>query len=187
MAYVDELADSLRKIRYANRDLVVEIDDRDIGGARGWDWIKKGIPLRVEIGPRDMAKDSVFVGRRDHGHRDKTAMPREAFITRMTDILDEIQDHLFQRACRFRDDHTRNVDDRKEFYDWFTPKSAEKPEIHGGFALSPWCGDAACEASIKEDLNVTIRCVPLEREEEDGKCICCGKPSNGRVVFAKAY
>ena len=187
MAYVGELADTLRKIRYADRDLVVEIDDRDIGGARGWDWIKKGIPLRVEIGPRDMAKDSVFVGRRDHGHRDKIAMPREAFITRLTEILDEIQDHLFQRACRFREDSTRKVDDRKEFYDWFTPKNTEKPEIHGGFALSPWCGDAACEASIKDDLNVTIRCVPLEREEEKGKCICCGKASTGRVVFAKAY
>jgi prolyl-tRNA synthetase len=187
MAYVGELADTLRGKRYAHRDLVVEVDDRDIGGARGWDWIKKGIPLRVEIGPRDMAQDSVFFGRRDKSHRDKTAMPRETFIDRVTDILDEIQDHLFQRACRFRDEHTRKVDDREDFYGWFTPKNTDRPEIHGGFALSHWCGDPACEASIKEDLNVTIRCIPLEMDAEEGKCICCGKPAKGRVVFAKAY
>jgi prolyl-tRNA synthetase len=172
---------------YAGRDLVVEVDDRDIGGARGWDWIKKGIPVRVEIGPRDMAEDSVFVGRRDRSHRDKTAMKREDFIARLPDILDDIQEQVFQRACRFRDQHTRNVDERKDFYDWFTPKNQEKPEIHGGFAMSHWCGDEACETKIKTDLNVTIRCIPLDAERETGTCICCGKPSEARVVFAKAY
>jgi len=187
MEYVDKLATALRDIRYADRDIVVEIDDRDVGGARGWDWIKKGIPVRVEIGPRDIAKDAVFVGRRDRSHRDKTALPREAFIAQFTEILDDIQGNLFQRARRFRQENTRAVDDRKDFYDWFTPENQEKPEIHGGFAMSHWCGDAACEARIKEDLNVTIRCIPLEAEPEDGSCVCCGKPSRERVVFAKAY
>jgi prolyl-tRNA synthetase len=187
MDYVNRLAAALREIRYADRDLVVEIDDRDIGGARGWDWIKKGIPVRVEIGPRDIANDSVFVGRRDRAHRDKTAMPREAFVAQLPTILDEIQDNLFQRARRFRDDHTRQVDDQKEFYDWFTPKDSEKPEIHGGFAMSHWCGAAECETRIKEDLNVTIRCVPMNTRDEAGSCICCGKTSPKRVVFAKAY
>jgi prolyl-tRNA synthetase len=187
MTYVNNLAAALREIHYAGRDLVVEIDDRDIGGARGWDWIKKGIPVRVEIGPRDIARDAVFVGRRDQAHRDKTAMPREAFIAQLHGILDEIQDNLFQRACRFRDENTRKVDDRQDFYGWFTPQNTEKPEIHGGFALSCWCGDAACEAIIKEDLNVTIRCIPLETVKEAGNCICCGKPADTRVVFAKAY
>jgi len=187
MEYVHKLAVSLRDIRYADRNLVVEVDDRDIGGARGWDWIKKGIPVRVEIGPRDIAQDAVFVGRRDQPHRDKSAMPREAFIARLTGILDEIQENLFERAYRFREEQTRTVDDRKDFYDWFTPENQEKPEIHGGFALSHWCGDAACEAKIKEDLNVTIRCIPLDAEKENGGCICCGKPSSERVVFAKAY
>ena len=187
MDYVNRLAAALREIRYADRDLAVEIDDRDIGGARGWDWIKKGIPLRVEIGPRDIANDSVFVGRRDRAHRDKTALPREAFVAQLPAILDEIQDNLFQRARRFRDDHTRQVDDQKEFYDWFTPKDSEKPEIHGGFAMSHWCGEAECETRIKEDLNVTIRCVPMNTPDEAGSCICCGKSSPKRVVFAKAY
>ena len=144
-------------------------------------------PVRVEIGPRDMAEDSVFVGRRDRSHRDKTAMKREAFVAQLPAILDDIQRHLFERACRFRDAHTRLVDDRKDFYDWFTPKNQEKPENHGGFAMSHWCGEGACEARIKEDLNVTIRCIPLNAEKETGACICCGKPSDTRVVYAKAY
>jgi prolyl-tRNA synthetase len=172
---------------YAGRELVVEVDERDIGGARGWDWIKKGIPVRVEIGPRDMAEDAVFVGRRDKSHRDKTAMKREAFVAQLPAILDDIQGRLFARACRFRDEHTRTVDDRNDFYDWFTPKNLEKPEIHGGFAMSHWCGEEACEAKIKADLNVTIRCIPLAAQKEPGACICCGKPSDTRVVYAKAY
>jgi prolyl-tRNA synthetase len=68
-------------------------------------------------------------------------MKREAFIAQLPDILDDIQDQVFQRACRFRDEHTRQVDDRKDFYDWFTPENLEKPEIHGGFAMSHWCGE----------------------------------------------
>ena len=127
------------------------------------------------------------MARRDRPHREKTAMPREVFIDQLTTILDDIQANLFERACRFRDENTREVNEQKDFYDWFTPQNAEKPEIHGGFAMSHWCGDGACEAKIKEDLNVTIRCIPLEAPEEEGTCICCGKPSHQRVVFAKAY
>ena len=79
------------------------------------------------------------------------------------------------------------MDDRGDFYTFFTPKNSEKPEIHGGFAMSHWCGSEECESKIKEDLNVTIRCLPFDAEKEDGRCICCGAPSTQRVVFAKAY
>ncbi len=187
MEYVDGLAKALRDTTYADRDLVVEIDDRDIGGARGWEWIKKGIPLRVEIGPRDMAEDNVFVARRDRSHREKQSIKREAFIARLPAMLDEIQDSLFERACRFTEENTKNVSDRDEFYEWFTPENSEKPEIHGGFAMSHWCGDPECENKIKTDLNVTIRCIPLDTGNEPGTCICCGRPSDTRGVFAKAY
>ncbi len=187
MDYVKNIAATLRETQYAGRDLEVEVDDRDIGGARGWEWIKKGIPVRVEIGPRDVADDAVFVGRRDHAHRDKTAIKREVFVAQIADILDDIQKHLFQRASRFKADHTRHVDDREDFYDWFTPANKDKPEIHGGFAMSHWCGDQTCETQIKNDLNVTIRCIPLDAKKEAGACICCGKPSDQRVIFAKAY
>jgi prolyl-tRNA synthetase len=114
-------------------------------------------------------------------------MGRDAFVADITTMLDDIQQRLFERARRYRDAHTRDVDDRQAFYDWFTPQNAEKPEIHGGFAMSPWCGGNACESKIKEDLNVTIRCIPLHAPQAPGKCICCGQPADVRVVFAKAY
>lgn len=187
MAYTDKLAAAMREIQYRGRPLEVEIDPREIGGARGWDWIKKGIPLRVEIGPRDIAKDAVFLARRDRSHKDKTAMGRQQFLGSVCELLDDIQDNLFERALVYRQQHTRKIDDAKDFYNYFTPQNMDKPEIHGGFVLSHWCGEEACEEKIKEDLTVTIRCIPFDREEEAGRCICCGKPSDGRVVFAKAY
>jgi prolyl-tRNA synthetase len=167
--------------------LVVEIDDREIGGARGWDWIKKGIPLRVEIGPRDIAQNSLFVGRRDHAPREKKAIDRDQFVAEIGAMLDEIQDSLFQRALAYRKKHTVTIEDKKEFYSFFTPQNEEKPEIHGGFALSGWCGSAQCESKIKEELAVTIRCIPFDSENVKGRCICCGKESNSQVVYAKAY
>ena len=189
LEYCRNLAAELRAVEYHGRRLVVEIDERDIGGARGWDWIRKGIPVRLEIGPRDMAADAVFMGRRDLGHREKVSLPRPEFVARIAEILDEIQQKLYDRALAFRQAHTRSIDDRGEFDAYFTPSDAEKPEIHGGFALCYWCGDDACEARIKEDLNVTIRCIPLAESTDppDGPCICCGKPGARRAVFAKAY
>ena len=187
MEYTDKTASLLRKTYYHGSKIRVEIDKRNIGGARGWEWIKKGIPIRVEIGPRDMAEDSVFVGRRDKDNREKFSMKRREFTDKIPKILDDIQKNLFKRALKFRDEHSVKIDDNKEFYDFFTPKNMEKPEIHGGFAYAHWCGDDKCETKIKEDLQVTIRCIPLDNEKEDGECICCGKKSKERVIFAKAY
>jgi prolyl-tRNA synthetase len=185
--YCNRLAAELRAQTYHHRHLVVEIDDRDIGGARGWDWIKKGVPIRLEIGPRDMASDAVFMGRRDKAHNDKTSMPRPQFVQQVNAILDDIQSALFQRAEQYREAHTRSIDDRSDFYTFFTPLNNAKPEIHGGFAMAHWCGSAACEAKLKDDLTATIRCLPFDAEQEQGRCICCDGPSEGRVVFAKAY
>ncbi len=185
--FTETLAKELRDKVYRGRQLDVEVDYRDIGGARGWDWIKKGIPLRVEIGPRDIAENSVYVARRDRAHNDKKSMKREQFLGEVTDILDSIQNNVFDRACLFRDNHTTTIDGKNSFIEYFTPENNEKPEIHGGFALSHWCGADQCEAKIKEDLRVTIRCIPFDAQEENGDCVFCGKPSNRRVVFAKAY
>ena len=187
MEYTESLSRELKDIKYHNRSIDVEIDDRDIGGARGWDWIKKGIPLRVEIGPRDIADNSVFVARRDKDHRNKESIKRNQFVGEITNILDEIQKILFDRALSFKKEHTIIIDDKKKFKDYFTPENQEKPEIHGGFALSFWCGSDECESKIKEDLKVTIRCIPFKSDTDGGKCICCGKNSNSQVVFAKAY
>ncbi|MGD2030213.1 MAG: proline--tRNA ligase [Desulfobacterales bacterium] len=187
MTYVESLAKELKDKFYHHRRLEVEIDDREIGGARGWEWIKKGVPLRVEIGPRDIADNSVYVGRRDQAHKNRTSIQRDRFVGEITQILDDIQQTLFDRALLFRKAHSVTIDHKKEFYKFFTPEIPEQPEIHGGFALSHWCGEAHCESKIKEDLSVTIRCIPLSGPSEKGECICCGGPSSGRVVFAKAY
>ena len=187
MPFVEQLASELREQTYHRRPLNIEIDDRDIGGARGWDWIKKGIPIRIEIGPRDIVENSVFVGRRDRHYKEKESINRGTFIAEFTKTLDDIQTTLFNRAAAFREANTHTIGQRDLFYDYFTPKNLEKPEIHGGFAISPWCGDEACELKIKDDLSVTIRCIPFDGAPVNGACICCGKPATQEVVFAKAY
>ena len=187
MAFTETLARELRDTYYHHRRIQVEIDAREIGGARGWDWIKKGIPVRVEIGPRDIANNSVFMGRRDKQHQDRTSVNRDEFIKNIPQILDEIQESLYDKALNFRKSNTLEIDDKGEFYAYFTPMNQEKPEIHGGFAVSPWCGSAGCEDKIKEDLTVTIRCIPFENDTENGNCICCGKSGCQTAIFAKAY
>lgn len=187
LAYTERVAAELREMRYHHRAVQVEIDTRDIGGARGWDWIKKGIPLRVEIGPKDIEKDALFVGRRDRDPKQKESIPRTRFLQDFTALLDDIQQNLYQQALDFRETHTQRIDSEEAFRAYFTPRSSDKPEIHGGFALSHWCGEASCEQRIKEALNVTIRCIPLENTGENGHCVGCGRPSSERVVWAKAY
>ena len=191
MEHVELLAAELRDRRYQHRPVAVEIDARDIGGARGWEWIKKGIPLRVEIGPRDITENSVFVGRRDQEIKAKSSMNRSQFVAEIDGLLEEIQQRLFDRALAFQRTHTKKIDDPDEFTRYFIPEKPDKPDIHGGFALSHWCGADQCENLIKDEMGVTIRCLPFEDEvegaDEAGKCIRCGKPSDQRVVFAKAY
>jgi len=161
---------------------------RDIGGARGWDWIKKGIPVRVEIGPRDIANDSVFVARRDKSHREKESFKRETFIEKIIEILDDIQNSLYNKALRYKEENTIEIDDYDKFCKFFTPRQSHEPEIHGGFSMSHWCGKTECEDKIKTELSVTIRCIPFNsNNSETGKCVCCGESSQQRVVFAKAY
>ncbi len=184
--YTNTLARELREITYHHRRIMVEIDDREIGG-RGWDWIKKGIPVRVEVGPRDIAQDSVFVGRRDRGTRDKQSVRRDEFVKTIVPTLDDIQNNLFDRALHFREENTVRVGSRDDFYAFFTPRDPTRAEIHGGFALAHWCGGTECEEKIKEDLSVTIRCIPFLDATETGNCIVCGNDSSKRVVFAKAY
>ncbi len=173
---------ALRTRMYHGRVVEVEIDDRDIGGARGWDWVKKGIPVRIELGPRDIENNSVFMARRDTNK--KEGMDRDVFVETITDILDDIQNTLFQRALKNREDNTFTIDDKDAFYDLY--KQAKGYE-NGAFVMSHWCGSGQCEETIKKELSVTIRCIPFDSPEEEGTCICCGGKSSRRVLFAKAY
>jgi prolyl-tRNA synthetase len=183
----DKLARGLREKLYADLSIEVEVDRRDLGGGtKNWEWIKKGVPLRVELGPRDLENNSVTLSRRDQPVKAKESMSIQEFVARAPEILMSIQQSLYERAKKFRDDNTRKIDSKKEFYDFFTPNNSAKPEIHGGFALAHWNGSREVEEQIKNDLKVTIRVIP-RGEAEAGKCIFTGEPSARRVVWAKSY
>ena len=186
--YCQKLAAELRGQTYHGRPVRVELDVREMrGGEKVWSWIKNGVPIRLEIGPRDIAQDAVFAARRDRPHRKRESIPRTQFVDTLAGQLDEIQQTLVERARTFREQHTVRIDTKEAFYDFFTPANREKPEIHGGFALCHWSGDAEVEEQVKRDLQVTIRCIPSGGPPEEGKCPFSGKPSPRRVVFAKAY
>ena len=187
LEYCESLKKEIATLRYDNRPIQATLDDRDLrGGEKTWGWVKKGIPLRIEIGPRDVATGNVFAARRDTG--EKTPIPRAQFLAQLPATLQDIQDTLLARARKFRDDNTRPIETKDELYAWFTPANKDKPEIHAGFALAHWNGSAEVEAQVKKDLNVTIRCIPLDATTaEPGKCPFTGQPSPRRVIFAKAY
>ena len=132
----------------------------------------------------------MFVGRRDKKPKDKQSIARGEFVSGVTAMLQGIHDAIYQRAAAFRAAHTRVIDSREEFYAWFTAPKTKNPNdptpIHGGFAMTHFSGDTAVEAQIKEDLGVTVRCVPLA-PGEPGTCPFTGKPSAKRVVWAKSY
>lgn len=186
LEYSDHLRSALREVQWNGRPIEVHVDKRDMrGGDKMWGWVKKGVPLRVEVGPRDLVNDAVFVGRRDTG--EKLSLSRTEFLANIGSLLDEIQSSLFERAQAFRQEHTRAFENKDAFYEWFTPKNAEQPEMHGGFAIAHFSGDPELEEQIKNDLKVTVRCIPFEDEPEPGICIFSGRPSRQRVVFAKSY
>ena len=184
MESVQGLKDVLEEKLFHGRKIQVEIDDRDIGGTRGWDWVKKGVPVRIELGPRDIQNNSVFMARRDEPTSLKQSMNREEFIHQITDILDNIQDNLFNRAVNYQKEHTFEIDDKKAFYKLY---KNTKGYHNGAFVMAHWCGSEKCEEKIKKELSVTIRCIPFDSPIEDGKCISCDNASSRRVLFAKAY
>ena len=184
----DRLAAELRAQPFHGAGVEVEVDRRDLnGGVKSWEWIKKGVPIRVEIGPRDLEKGTVAVARRDRSPKDKAFVPAAELAATAAETLQAIQDALYARALAHRDEHTRDIDTTEEFYAFFTPQNADKPEMHGGFARAHWDGTAESEAKIKEDLKVTIRCIPIDAPEEEGRCVVSGRPSRRRVLWAKSY
>ena len=188
LAAANKIAAELRSQSAFGEPISVEVDQRDVGGGtKSWEWIKKGVPIRVEIGPRDLEKGSVAVARRDRGPKEKEFLPNADFVAQAGAILESIQANLLAKATAYRDANTVQIDTREAFYEFFTAKNAGKPEIHGGFALAHWNGSREVEEQIKNDLKVTIRCIPSDAPEEDGRCILTGEPSRRRVVWAKSY
>ena len=182
LSYCEKLASDLRAVRYDDQPLRILIDNRDLrGGEKSWTWIKKGVPLRIEVGLREIEANQISVLRRDRSHKERTAMSSIQLHQSIGNLLQEMQDHLLQKATEFRDQNTVRLENKNDFYDFFS--SDDK----GGFALCHWNGKSESEQKIKEDLNVTIRCIPLNAPLEEGRCILTGEPSSRRVIFAKAY
>lgn len=158
--------------------LSVKLDDREERpGPKFFEWEKKGVPIRIEIGPKDVAAGSVVAARRDTGAKEPVKIGDIA--RHVAGLLDDIQKNLFDRARTFRDDNTREIDSWDEF--------KKVIEEKGGFIMAHWCKNAECEEKIKEQTKATIRCIPFNQKAEAGKCVLCGQESGGRVVFARAY
>ena len=187
LEYCRTLSRELGDKPYGEGRVEVEIDDRDLrGGEKTWAQIKRGVPIRLEIGPRDVAAGGVFMGRRDRSPKDRQSIGRAEFVATVTEILDDIQATLLERARAFRDQNTRTITDRAEFEAYFNPANPARPEIHGGFAISPFVDDPSVEAELAK-LKVTVRCLPLGFERRPGKCLFTGKDTDRWAIFAKAY
>lgn len=181
LTYCENLMEELKKIHYHGRNLKVELDTRDLpGGEKAWSWVKKGIPIRLEIGNKECSLNSVFMGRRDKDYKDRKMVSKEELLSFIKAELDDMQAHLFLRAKEFQQKNTVTISNKNDFYDFYNGE--------GGFALAHWNGSAEIEAKIKQDLGVTIRCIPFENaSSQSSSCIFSGEPSQHQVIFAKSY
>ena len=173
MQAVDAICETLGSVRY-------HVDDRQdqSPGRRFNEWELKGVPLRIEIGPRDLRNQQVVLARRDIPSKEgKTFVPIANAAEAVTKMLETIQADMLKRAIDFRDANT------------FEPTTYEafKEVIENGFARAHWCGDAACEDKAREETQATIRCLPIEQSAGGGECIVCGKPAEDVTIFARAY
>ncbi len=179
LAYARRFKESLQG-RYS---VVLDDDDANSPGWKFAEWEMVGVPVRVEIGPRDMQSDKVVLVRRDTG--EKETVGREGAAERIGLLLNGIQKGLFDRARRFRDDATVETADYETMRKIF--------DGDGGFVVSPWCGAPECEARVKDETKATIRCLPLDdgsttpKPSKGGSCIICGKPAAYDAIFARAY
>jgi prolyl-tRNA synthetase len=170
---VEELAAELKG------DLRVKLDDRE-EYSPGWkynDWEMRGVPVRIEVGPRDLDKGQVVLVRRDTG--EKEFVSRDELHLRLKQLLVQIQADLLKRALEFREANTRHSSDYNEFKEIIEEKR--------GFVVSPWCGDADCEEKVKNDTKATIRCIPFGSKPESEKCLVCGQKATSSAYFARAY
>jgi prolyl-tRNA synthetase len=188
LEYAEGLARTLRSLSFDGIPVEVVIDKRDIrGGDKSWEWIKKGIPVRLEVGPRDIPEKKVVLYRRDKGPREKSFVTMDEVVASLPSLLLEIQRNYFEQARAFRDSHIRrDIANFADFKAFFTPKSESKPEIHGGFVLAKWGGGADALEALSQ-LKVTVRCMPLEQSGTEGKCVITGRPAKQDAIFAKAY
>jgi prolyl-tRNA synthetase len=174
MSVVDETWKSLKG------SFRVKVDDREgfTPGFKFNDWEMRGVPVRIEIGPKDVASGNAVLARRDiAGREGKTIVPREGLKDVLAKLLDDIHNSLYQRALNFRNANTFDVNSYDEFLQ----------AIENGFVRAWWCGDADCEAAIKEQTKATTRCIPFDQPGGTGICIRCGNPATEQAIFARSY
>jgi prolyl-tRNA synthetase len=173
MAFADSIFAELKE------EYNVIMDDREKHkpGFKFAEWELQGIPIRIEIGPKDVEKNHVVMVRRDL--MKKEFIGRDVIFETVKKQLAQMQVDLLEKARIFREENSFNVDNYDELKKIVTNEE--------GFVYAHWCGSIECEEKVKTETKATIRCIPFDREEEKGVCICCGKDSDGRVVFAKAY
>jgi prolyl-tRNA synthetase len=167
------------KLRAAHPGLEIRLDDRE-QYKPGWkfaEWEQRGVPVRIELGPRDREQGQVVLVRRDTG--EKLMLPLAEAVDRLPSLMEEIQAELFRRAGEFREKNSYRVDDYETF--------KRDLEAHGGFYYAHWDGTPETEARVKEETKATIRCIPFDEPEEEGVCMVTGKPSRRRVLWARAY
>jgi prolyl-tRNA synthetase len=175
-----KVMDVVRKIESNLSQFRVKVDDRDnvSPGFKFNDWELRGVPLRIEIGPRDVDNQTVVVAQRDiPGKSGKLFLPIENLPEQLEKILDDFHNRLLQKAIAFRDSHIFEPKNYSEFQDI----------VQNGWAYAYWCGDVGCEIAIKNETKATTRCRPLDQEKSEGQCIYCGKPAEYKTYFAKAY
>jgi len=174
MAVVERVTDEL------GEPLRLQLDDRPelSPGFKFNDWEMRGVPLRIELGPRDVQKGQAVLVRRDLPRgRNKSVVTLEKLLPEVQSLLDAIQNNLYEQALRFRTEHTSEVGAYDEL----------REAVAGGFALAYWCGSEDCEAKIKEETKATIRCIPLEQDGKPGRCVYCDKEASEKAVFARAF
>lgn len=172
--------EAVERIRKELNAFRLKVDDRVevTPGFKFNDWEMRGVPLRIEIGPKDVAQNTVALARRDlPGKAGKSFVPQEGLAARVAEMLETIQKSLFERALAFRKANTYDPQDYAELIE----------VVQKGWALSWWCESDECEARVKEDSKATTRCIPFDEPEGEGKCIVCGKPARRKVYFARAY
>ncbi len=178
--YCRDLKQALEAQSYLGEPIRVELDDRDIrGGEKTWSWVKKGVPVRIEVGPRDMEKDSVFYARRDKAVKDKVSQEKASFVSEISTLLENIQNNLFQQAKAFQKSHTQTIDNKEDFEAYFADEDA-------GYASVGFCLDSQLEDELAKRLKITVRCIPNDTESETVPCIFTGKDGK-RVIFARSY
>jgi prolyl-tRNA synthetase len=181
--YCDILAQQLRRKQFHGLPVRVKIDTNiEQGGKRAWTWVKKGVPIRLEIGGKELAEQTVTMAMRHLSYRERNTLSQDDLVANICDNLDTIQQHCYKRALDFQQQNTKIIDSKEDFYAYF----ADKNKNGNGFALAHWNGSEAIEQQIKKDLKVTIRVIPDDASEA-GICPFTGEASAQRVVWAKAY